>query len=88
MLDEEDEVPQHVCGEVPVEPEELSWWFFPAMVGTLFANLTRCGVAFFAAWVQFWEEVGHRLFAHGLWTLNQRRDETVVDSFRSQLTKL
>lgn len=88
MTDEDDEVP-HVCDvEEPVTAEQFSVWFVPGMLSNLCANVSRSGVTFFNGVAQFFEEMGHSLWAHGLWRQKKQQDDGVVDSFREQLTRL
>lgn len=85
-MTDEDEVPTpHECGETPVEPEKWSIWFLPGMICNLFANMARSTISFAAGWVNFYEELGHAFYAHGLYKQQKKVENDVVDSFREQL---
>lgn len=87
-MTDEDDAQEHTCGEQPVEPCKWNFWFLPGMISNLFANLGRAGISGMAAWVNFYEEIGHAFYAHGLYKQQNKVNTEVVDSFRDQLSHL
>lgn len=85
MTDEDEVPPPHDCSEAPVEAEKWNCWFLPGMVFNLLANLSRATIAFGAAFVNFYEELGHSFYAHGLYKQKKKVENDVVGSFREQL---
>lgn len=88
MTDQDLDPPEHTCGEEPVTPQKWNFWFLPGMMCNLFANLIRACHTAIAGLVQFFEEIGHGCYAHGLYKQQASVNEDTVGTFQKQLTRL